>query len=283
MLPFLWLNGQLISGSAARISPLDLGFASGYGLFETLLARSGHLMEAEAHHQRLQKGCESLRLPQLGWDTFIAACEQVLASNQLCQADARVRVMVTAGEGSWNQPPDSWTSTQLVTAQPISAQPACVRVCHSSWALHSQAPTAGLKTTSYLPSIRAMQEARQRGFDEALLFNERGELAEGSWSNVFALLDGQLVTPPLNSGCLPGITRARVIHLAQTAGLPCLEKPLSAADLEQASEIFLTSSLRGILPVLAHESRQLDAPGPCALNLQSLYTTWERDHLKLRL
>jgi len=129
----------------------------------------------------------------------------------------------------------------------------------------------GLKTTSYAENVVALAHALAHGAGEALLTNTRGELCEGTGSNVFLGLDGELVTPPLSSGCLAGITRELLLEWSASAGTPVAERPLTLDDLRSADEVFITSSTRDVQPVARVDDRGLRAPGPLTTRAAALF------------
>ena len=266
--PIVWLNGRLLPATEARISPFDQGLTIGLGAFETLVARDGQPFAFSRHWARLEKSCAGLGLAVPDRDEARDALIQVAAANRL--PAARLRFTVTAGEG----PPgagrsDQPATTLLATAVPRPVWGETASVALLPWARHEHSPLAGLKTTSYAENALALAEARRRGADEALLPNTRGGLCEGSGSNVFLVRDGRLLTPPLASGCLAGVTRALVLELARTLGLAAEETVLPLAALNEAAEAFLTSTTRDIQPIRSIDGTALPAaPGPVTRQLQ---------------
>jgi branched-chain amino acid aminotransferase len=148
----------------------------------------------------------------------------------------------------------------IVTLSPVAPWPPAAEVCTVPWTRNPAGATAGLKTTSYADNAIALRHAQERGADEALFANTAGMVCEGAGSNVFAVVDGRLVTPPLSSGCLAGVTRELVLEWLPEA----VEKDVRLATLAGASEIFLTATSRDVHPVAVLDGRELDAvPGPC--------------------
>jgi len=156
------------------------------------------------------------------------------------------------------------TITVTLAARIPPSGPAVVAISHHRCSADSA--LAGVKSTSYAEHVVAARAARLAGADEALLFNSRNELCEGTHSNVFVVVDDQLYTPPLSSGCLAGITRELVLEWC-----PATEAVITAEHLRKAKECFLTSSIRDITPVSTIDSRPLPAPGPVT---QSVAATW---------
>ncbi len=252
----VYLNGSLLPRSQARVSVYDHGFLYGYGLFETMRAYHGTIFLLERHLKRLMNSAEVIRLSsQLAGIDLGKACVDTLRANGL--EDARLRLTVSRGEvDSFPGSGTSATPTVLVTARNLSALNARIydrgfRVGVSSFRRYSQPPLSQLKTANYLTSILAKMEAEAAGLDEALLLNEHGALTEGSVSNVFFVNShSELITPSLESGILPGITREVVMELADTVGINITEGEVRLEDLGQFAEAFLTNSVVEIMPLV---------------------------------
>lgn len=249
----LWLGTGLVPQDGAAISPLDRGFTLGDGLFETLRVASGRVLRVEAHLARLGAGARVLGLPLPTLD-LAAAIEATAAANAL--ADGALRLTLTRGVGPRGVlPPADPVPTLVITAAPLPppAPPARLVIVDGT-RRNERSPLAQVKSLNYLDNILARQEAAARGADDGVLLNTRDAVAETSIANLFAVIDGALVTPPRAAGVLPGIMRAEV--LAHGA----VERLLTTADLMRADEIFLTSAL-GIRSVAALEGRDLPARG----------------------
>lgn len=254
----VYLNGALVPRSQAKISPFDLGFLYGYGLFETIRAYSGHIFRLGWHLKRLINSGKLLSLPANALE-LEKACYDTLKANKL--GNARIRLTVSIGEGeAVPDPPKQPRPTVLVIASSYNPPTAetylkgyDARV--SSIRLNSQSPLARLKTANYLNNILARKEAKATGSDEALLLNERGLLCEGSTSNIFLVSGGRLITPGVESGCLPGITRQAVIEIAREMGMSIAQRGVQIEELLRADEAFLTGSLIELMPLTAVNSK----------------------------
>lgn len=237
----LWLNGRLHDADIAGIAPGDRGLLLGDGIYETLLVRDGTPMQMDAHLARLRHGAGVIGLPMPGFD-LPGAIYAVLAANGV--RDGALRLTLTRGSGPRGiAPPAVPTPTVMITTAPAAAPLAPARCIVATCTRRNEhSPLAGIKSVNCLDAVIARIEATQRGADDAILLNTAGQVAEATASTLFVLLDGQLVTPPLADGVLPGITRARMLVLG--AG----EKTLTPDMLAQAAQAFLTSSLgvRGI-------------------------------------
>lgn len=269
----VYLNGSLVPRSQARISPFDLGFLYGYGLFETMRAYSGRIFRLEKHLERLLKSAKALSLPLDAFD-LKRACHDTLKANKL--KEARIRLTVSIGEGEATpDPPRNPRPTVFVTATkyvPLSAETYRngYRVVVSTIDQDSQSPLSHLKSANYLNYILARREAKASGADEAILLNERGSLCEGSTSNIFLVSKKNLITPGEESGCLPGITRQVVIELAQGLGISLARREVRLEELLHADEAFLTNSIMELMPV-AEVNGQRIGRGKVTERLMSAY------------
>lgn len=241
----LWCNGQWLDSRDFPSSPTDRGSILGLGLFETLLALDGSVVFAERHLARLQQGCT-----RLGWSISIpdihATAMELLARSNLTAGRARIRLAVTAGSGSLDDLTPGSDRLVWMAAFPAAGPPASLTACLSPWPRNERSPLAGMKCASYAENLLALDHARRQGFDETIFTNSSGHLCEAATANLFLASEGTLLTPPLASGCLPGITREVVIELAKVLGIPCHERDLLPAELPRAEEVFLTSSIRGL-------------------------------------
>jgi len=248
----VYLNGELLPRSRARISPFDHGFLYGYALFETMRARGRRIFRLHSHLERLSSSANMLGLPLPPLD-LEKACYEVLSANEL--DDARIRLTVSIGEGeSVPDPPADPVPTLFIMGAPYNPPPAekyreGYKAVVSKIRQNSKSPVARLKSANYLNNVLARREAKAAGADEAVLLNERGLLCEGSTGNVFLLYRGVLVTPNVESGCLPGITRQAVIELAAEMRTGVEQREVRLEELLQADEAFLTNSLLGLMPL----------------------------------
>ncbi|MBN1188971.1 MAG: aminotransferase class IV [Dehalococcoidales bacterium] len=276
MQELVYFNGRFLSPEEARIAVTDYGFLFGYGLFETLRGYRGKLFRLKEHLDRLGKGAKELEIPVINAE-LENAVQQTLKLSKL--ADARVRLTVTMGKGSPVPDPQTCSvPTVLVTVVPFAPPAEEVyqkgyRAVTSAIRRYSGSRLCGLKTACYLENIMARQQARREGADEAILLNEKGEVAEASGSNLFLVSRGILKTPGPQSGILPGITRQAVLELAPGTGITAVEDTLQPEDLSAADEAFLTNSLIEIMPLRTIDGQQIgrDIPGPVTQQLMAAY------------
>jgi len=248
----VYLNGELIPGTEARIHACDYGFLFGYGLFETMRAYSGTVFRLESHIERMAKSAEKMRIPLKTADLKVAVNSTLLA-NQL--KEARVRITVSAGEGELT--PEIKTCenpTVLVTATnyiPYSQEiyRRGFRAIIASNIRNSRSIISGMKTSNYLENILSRQEAIAAGADEAVFLNESGHITEASASNLFLVKNNIVITPNIESGILPGITRSIILNLALGMGIKTDETQIELDELLNADESFLTNSLMEVMPL----------------------------------
>jgi branched-chain amino acid aminotransferase len=258
----VWVNGQL-RGSEASLSALDHGVTVGDGAFETLKIVDGRPFATSRHARRLDRSLTGLGLPTADHDVIAAGTKVVLEAGDPIPF-GRLRYTVTAGVGPLGSDriaTDSSGLTYVVTAGEQARPPVSAAVVVVPWTRNERAATAGLKTTSYADNVVALAYAKERGAAEAIFGNTRGELCEGTGSNVFAVVDGIVVTPPVDSGALAGITRELVLEWCREDGLTVEERALPLDVLRTADEVFITSTTRDVLAVHAVDDRRLE-PGP---------------------
>jgi len=247
---FVWLNGEVTRTNEARLSPFEHGFTVGNGVFETLAFRDSGFVALGRHHERLIHSCAQMGLPVPSLNEFRGALMEVMLANGM--TEARLRFTVSAGEGPPATTPTDGRPTMLAVATALKPWPPTESVVIVPWTRNENDPLSGIKSTSYGGNVRALAYARQRGAGEAVFANTRGLLCEGTGSNVFLVRDGRVLTPPLASGCLAGVTRALVL---QSSGAVELDIPIEW--FEAADEAFLTSSTRDVHPIAAINGRAL--------------------------
>lgn len=248
----VYLNGRLLPRGQAWISPFDHGFLYGFGLFETMRSYSGHIFRLGRHLDRLARSAELLGLPPTTLD-LEAACYDTLKANGLSNARIRLAVSMGEGEGAPDAPAEPKPTVFVAAATYTPPSPGRYqdgfKALISSIRQNSQSPLSRLKSANYLTSLLARREARAAGMDEALMLNERGFLCEASTANLFLAKGDCLVTPSVDSGCLPGVTRQVVLELATDMGIRLEERRTAAEELQGADEAFLTNSLLEIMPL----------------------------------
>jgi branched-chain amino acid aminotransferase len=280
----VYIDGQVREPEEARVSVFDRGFLYGDSVYETIGTAYGRLFAAREHLDRLERSAEriGLRVPPRA-EIERAIAETVEAAGN---AESRVRVILTRGVGKLDLDPASASDTRLVVIVFPLGPPTPemfdkgVAVAIVSVARNSPAAIdPAVKSGNYLNNVLALGEARRRcKAYEAILLAGDGSVAEGSTSNVFVVVGGEVRTPQPEVGILDGITRAKVIGLCREAGIPLCERRLSPDELRGADEAFITSATRGVLPVTTIDERPVasGAPGPVTRRLMSLYDALAR-------
>jgi branched-chain amino acid aminotransferase len=255
MQEIVYLNGKLIDKDKAHISITDHGFLYGYGLFESMRAYNGKIFLLNRHIKRLHDAAKVIGLDGKLKDINLEkACNDTVTANKL--TSARVRLTVTNGENSampWVD--NSGQPTVVVTAQPYTPLPdekyrQGFKVGIASVRRMKQSVFSTMKSINYLLNVVARIEMAEKGFDEMILLNDVGEIAEGGGSNVFFVQGGRLITPSADSGIIPGITREVVLNMAKGIGIKTDEKAVSVNALKKSDEVFLTNAIIEIMPVV---------------------------------
>lgn len=248
------VNGELVDPESGSISALDHSIIVGDGVFETVQVVDGVPFALSRHLRRLWFSCEGLGLVPPDEDLIRSSLESVLEAD----TDAGlVRITWSSGPGSLSSSRGDGPGTLIVATQPAKQWPdsEAVHVCR--WTRNENAALVGLKTTSYAENVLALKAAQEQGCSEALFLNTAGFLCEGTGSNIFVVIDGTLVTPPLSSGCLAGITREIVLELVEV-----VERDVHPSEFSSISEAFLSSSTRDVVPVARIDDFELpNVPG----------------------
>ncbi|MGH9031746.1 MAG: aminotransferase class IV [Acidimicrobiia bacterium] len=266
----VWIDGELLATTAARVSPFDHGLLVGDGVFETLRVYGGVPFAWTRHHERLHRSAAGLGIEAPTSDGLRAATDAVLEANGL--TDARMRITVTGGPAPLGSERGTAHPTVIVAASEMRPWPPAVRVVHAPWTRNETGAVAGLKTTSYAENVRALAFAHEREGGEAIFANTRGELCEATGSNVFVIRDGIVRTPPAAAGCLLGVTRALVLELCAGDGITAEETTLAPAALAAADEAFLTSSTREVQAISHVDGLAIPAaPGPTTTALAKAF------------
>ncbi len=267
-----WINGRLVPAEAPHLSAFDRGFQLGDGVFETLRARGGRVTELDLHLARLGRSADGLAIP-LPAD---AAARIELGIAELLEAeghdDAAIRITVSRGSfmGRGLLAPDEVEPTVVIQAWPVTPPPAGhlergLHLVPSSVRRDPTSPLAALKTTSRADYVFARLEAKRAGADDAQFLTIDDHLSEATSANVFLVREGkELATPSLDCAILPGTTRDWLLGWAGRVGLHPLEGRLTSADLSEANEGFLSSSVAGVLPVTRWNGELIGdgQPGP---------------------
>jgi len=256
----VWVDGAVVEADQARVSVFDHGLTVGDGVFETAKVVDGVPFALTRHLDRLASSARGLGLTPPEDGALRDAVAVALAANAdaVAAGPLRLRITLTGGTSPLGSDRGQAGPTLVVALAPLTAWAPTAKVVVVPWTRNERAATAGLKTTSYADNVVALAHAKAHGGSEAVLANTAGMLCEGTGSNVFVVLAGELVTPPLASGCLAGVTRALVLDWTGA-----VERDVPLGALLEADEVFLTSSTRDVQAVHAvGDDAYPDAPGP---------------------
>ena len=258
----IWINGKLVPREQAHVDVADRGFLLADGLFETLRAYGGRLFKLDEHLARLERGARELGIPLPYEVPDIAhAAQETLEAHHLDAASAAMRITLTRGPGQRGLLPPENPEPNLVISvaayQATLPDDGYAAVIAKRARRNEGSVTARLKTLGYLDNVLAQSEAFAAGADEALLLNNQGGIACGARSNLFAAIKGTLVTPAVEEGALPGITRAAVLQLCRELSVEAVETRLTIGDLAKAEEAFFCNSLLEIVPIRRVDKRRV--------------------------
>jgi branched-chain amino acid aminotransferase len=284
---YVFVNGRLVSAANASVSVFDRGLLYGDGLFETMRAYRGVVFALEDHLDRLRTSARILALP-VPEHEWRDVCGDLLRRNGLRRGDAWVRLMITRGAGEPGLlPPDPPEPTTIVMAGKVSPD-------HARWRQHGvpvmllpfarEGFLAEHKSLNYLSGVFGKALAARHDAYEGLYVDSGESIREGTTSSLFVVKDGVVSTVPLG-GILPGVTRRIVIDLAVAAQIRVIEQRITAADLRQSDEAFLTSSVAEIVPIVRVDESRIGSgrPGPVTRRLQRLYQAAVKRHREQRL
>ena len=252
----VWVNGELVgAASEAHISAIDAGVVTGNGVFEALKVTADGPFAVQRHLDRLDRSALALAMPRPDHAFIRAGIDAVLEGRTF--ADGKIRITYTAGAGPLGSQAAFGPPTVVVAADRRELAPASAVVVTSPWTRNEHGALAGVKSTSYAENVRTLAYAREQGASEAILLNTAGHVCEGTGSNLFCVFGSRIVTPPLVSGPLAGITRELVLEWCDVQ-----EEDLTLAEAMTADEVFLTSSLRDVQAVHRWDALELASPGP---------------------
>ena len=266
-----WVDDRLIEADEAQVSVLDHGFTVADGVFETLKVVAGTPFALSRHLRRLAASADGLGLPTPDEALVREAVAAVCAANdhEVGQL-GRLRITCTAGPAPLGSERGAHGTTLVVAEAVGSRWPSSCAVSVVPWPRNERSAVAGLKTTSYAENVVALAAAKAQGSSEAVMANTRGELCEGTGSNVFVVVGGRVLTPPLESGALAGITRELVLEWTDAQ-----EETLPVEVLRDAEEVFLTSSTRDVQAVHAvrwgDDDVLLPVPGPLTTQIEAAF------------
>lgn len=279
---FVLHNEEIRDAGVRDLYPGQSGLLNGWGVFSTIGVYDGIMFSWERHFRRMQTDAARIRVP---FPTDADALEQQLY--RLIEAngnpDAVVRVSVIRNKGGlWQGPAPERDYDVIAYTRDVTKWNPQVKLDLVPHARHAASEFAGIKCLSWAENLTLYERAQERGFDDALLLNERGEVAECTSANIFIAVGPQVWTPPLASGCLPGVTRALLLEEVHAPGIEVKEKVLMPAELESADEVFITSSTRELLPVISVKGLQIARGEAARKRLQQAYSDYVDAYLAAR-
>lgn len=281
--PFIFHNESLLPIEKVRLSPGQAGLICGWGIFTTVRISKGEAFAYERHWRRLEKDAAIIRLPMLYTGAKIRVnLHEVIRANKVSEGCARI-YLVYNSVGFWQSHEQRPPVDLVIYSAGLPEYREIVRLGLRAHGRHAASPLAGVKTISWLNNVWSIAEANKEGFDEVVMLNERGEVAECTSANIFAVKDGKIFTPPLSSGCLEGITRGILLEIAPEAGLSVVEQALRPEDLYSAEEAFITSTNRSLISVGEIAGHSIPAPGPVCQRLLELFDAYVSDYVTRRL
>lgn len=250
-------NDEIRDAADTLLAPGQLGVLAGWGIFSTIRVYDGVLFAFPKHWERMRRDAQLLRVPfPSDADRFEADLLRLVEANNAANSSLRVVVIRNRG-GFWEGPAVSHEFDVVALTADVNDWGRAVRLGLIRDGRHAASPFAGTKTTSWAHNLTWYEEAHARGYDEVVLLNERGEVAECTSANIFAAFGSRVVTPPLRSGCLPGITRDTLLHEVTVRDFSIEEEVLTPADLTRADQVFITSTTRELLRVEAIEGLEI--------------------------
>ena len=277
-------NDRLLPVEEVRLSPGQAGLMSGWGLFTTVRIVEGIAFAFERHWQRLTRDAARTHCPfPFEEATVRRHLAEVLHANGVREGSARIYAIYNQF-GFWGSDEAFPAADLLIYSAGLPAHRETVRLGMREHGRHAASPLAGVKVTSWLNNVWNLYEAQQSGFDEVVLLNERGEVAECTAANIFCVREGRILTPPLSSGCLAGITRAVMLDIGPAAGIVVEERVLMPEDFYHAEEVFISSTNRNIIAVTEIAGRPVGkASRPIMAKLELAFSRYTREYVKAQM
>lgn len=278
--PLLLHNGHVRPSTDLFLSPGQVGLLNGWGVFSTIKVVDGVLFAFDHHWARMHRDADLLRVP-FPWKP--AELEEMLLT--LVEANralnATLRVSVVRNRGTVFEGPAARLDVDLfaftVDRHDWGRDARLMIVPNARFAA---GPYAGTKILSWATNLVWYEDAHRAGFDEALLLNERGEVSECTSANFFAVFGDTVATPPLTSGCLPGVTRELLLEDIRVPGIKFVERPLTLPDLEAADELFITSSTRDLLGVREVDGLSIRTEHRVRTVMKIAFSAWEKSYVE---
>ena len=281
---YVFHNDQLLPIEKVRLSPGQAGLINGWGLFTTLRIVRGEAFAFERHWRRLEKDAATIHLPMPYTGPRVRVqLQEVIRANNV--SDGCARIYLVYNQISFWRSDESVPAVDLIIyTAPLPEYREPVRLAAREHGRHAASALTGVKTISWLNNVWSVAEAQKDGFDEVVMLNERGEVAECTAANIYAVKGNTILTPPLNSGCLEGVTRGILFEIAGEAGVAVKEQSLQLEDLFAADEVFISSTNRNVISVGEIAGHKLSgAPGLVTQRISEAFATYQNDYVTRRL
>src|SRR5690349_6827036 len=276
MHPVIYLNKTMVEATKARVAPVSSAMLYGRGVFTTVAIYNSLPFLWTRHWHRLTTHAKRLDIDFTGCNEKNVgdALLKLISVNQVSFGRARVIMLARHGRDIWKTkgPGAKKTDLLIMTGDPQKPAPAGLSLAVSPYRVNTVSPLSGIKSLNYPEHVLSWEEAQSRDFDEAVVLNERGEIASATTANLFWAKNGTLHTPNLSTGALAGVTRECVIEIANKHFIPLLEGIYEMPDLIDADEIFLTSSRLGVAPVTTFDFRRYSSEGSITTTIANAFT-----------
>jgi branched-chain amino acid aminotransferase len=277
-------NGGMMPVEDVRLSPGQSGLMSGWGLFTTMRVIEGIPFAFERHWKRLTRDAEKTHCPFPFLEATVhGQLNEVLRANHVREGCVRIYVIQNQ-IGFWRSDEELPAADLLICSADLPPLKEPVRLALREHGRHAASPLAGVKVTSWLNNVWNLYEAHQGGYDEVVLLNERGEVAECTAANIFCVREGRVLTPPLSSGCLEGVTRGVVLEIGAGAGVQVEERTLRPEDLYTAEGVFISSTNRNIIAASEINGHKIaTAALPAMQKLEKAFSAYVREYIAQRV
>ncbi len=272
-------NGRVLPLSEVRLSPGQAGLLNGWGIFSTVRIYEGQPFAFNYHFDRLTRDAEKLMLPlPVTREQCLKGVLELIQANKL-HHDGCMRIYFVLNKvGIWCSQEEMPVTDWIMYTVDLPMRSGPVKLALQENGRQAMHPLAGTKVISWLQNVWVVEKAHQRGFEDAVLLNEFGNLTEATAANLFIVKKGKIITPPLSSGCLAGISRLILLQSCPAAGVEVVEKDFSPDELFAADEVFITSTTRQVQPVGQIESHTWNAPGPVTQKLAEMFDHYVKKH-----
>jgi branched-chain amino acid aminotransferase len=277
---YLLHNDDILDAHQKTLGAGQVGLLNGWGVFSTMRVSDGVLFAFERHWHRMQRDAERMHVPfPRDLESLKSQLLRLVEANAAW--NATLRAVVVRNHGGMFEGPGIDRDYDLIAfTRDLTPWGDNARLAVKPHGRHAQSEFAGLKILSWAQNLTWYEEAHQRGFDEVVLLNERGEVAECTSANIFVANGREVSTPPLNSGCLPGVTRELLLEEVRVPGIRVAERTLLPADLEQASQVFVTSTTRDLLPVSDVEGLKIQSEGTVCGELVTALQEYRQNYVR---